>query len=163
MPLMACAVLVGALIGVPFDASGSFGRWALTTTVPVLAWIGIAGYFDSRRLVSKRLDVYLPRLPASFDGLKMVQISDLHVGPHTSREFLKEVKERVMKEEPDLVAITGDQVDDFAQDVDYFNAAFGELEAPCGVFAVPGNHDVYAGWGGSPSGIAEHGLSSVGQ
>jgi predicted MPP superfamily phosphohydrolase len=47
---------------------------------------------------------------------------------------------------PELIAITGDQVDDYSGDVAYFAAAFPDLAAPLGVFAVAGNHDVYAGW-----------------
>ena len=42
--------------------------------------------------------------------------------------------------------VTGDQVDDYARDVEPFAAAFSGLSAPLGVFAIPGNHDVYAGW-----------------
>ena len=47
---------------------------------------------------------------------------------------------------PDLIAITGDQVDDCAGDIEPFSRAFSTLAAPLGVFAIPGNHDVYAGW-----------------
>jgi uncharacterized protein len=47
---------------------------------------------------------------------------------------------------PDLIAVTGDLVDDFPRDVERYAAALGGLEAPLGVFAIPGNHEVYAGW-----------------
>jgi predicted MPP superfamily phosphohydrolase len=47
---------------------------------------------------------------------------------------------------PDLIAVTGDLIDDHAPDVDHYAAAFAPLAAPLGVYAVAGNHDVYAGW-----------------
>ena len=47
---------------------------------------------------------------------------------------------------PHLIAYTGDQVDDHPADIDFFAAALRTLEAPLGAFAIPGNHDVYAGW-----------------
>jgi predicted MPP superfamily phosphohydrolase len=75
-----------------------------------------------------------------------VQISDTHVGPHSSRRFLARVARAVQNEAPELIAVTGDLVDDFPPDMDHYAAALGELSAPLGVFVVPGNHDVYAGW-----------------
>lgn len=45
-----------------------------------------------------------------------------------------------------MIILTGDQVDDFARDVEPLGRALGDLSAPLGVFAVAGNHDVYAGW-----------------
>lgn len=146
LPLLSAATLGGGLMGLPFGASGAFGRGALGVTGAVLGVAAVAGFLGSRRLVVKRFDVRMARLPPAFDGLRVVQVSDLHVGPHTPKAFLRRVVERVRAEAPDLLAITGDQVDDFSHDVEGFNAAFGDLMAPLGSFAVAGNHDVYAGW-----------------
>ena len=158
-PLIAAGILLGALIGLPFGEIGSFGRWSLAISGPLLGLVVIKGYMDSRRLVVKRLNAHLPRLFSNFDGLRVVQISDLHVGPHTSRAFLERVRRAVQNEKPDLIAITGDQVDDFVRDVEHFNAAFGELRASLGVFVVPGNHDVYAGWEGVRRGLQRAGFT----
>jgi len=111
-----------------------------------LAVLALFGYAGTRRLVVRRLTVHMPRLPAAYDGLRVVQVSDLHVGPHTPRGFLERVARAARDEQPDLLVISGDQVDDFARDVELFNRAFADLAAPCGVFTVAGNHDVYAGW-----------------
>lgn len=100
----------------------------------------------------------MPRLPATFDGLKIVQISDVHVGPHTSRPFLERIATAVRVENADLIAVTGDQVDDFARDVECFLQAFGDLTAPLGTFAVAGNHDVFAGWSAVHRGLSDAGL-----
>jgi predicted MPP superfamily phosphohydrolase len=46
----------------------------------------------------------------------------------------------------DLIAVTGDLVDDYAPDGAHYASALGDLHAPLGVYVVPGNHDVYANW-----------------
>jgi predicted MPP superfamily phosphohydrolase len=158
-PLVAASILLGALLGLPFGESGNFGRWALALSGPLLGFIAVKGYMDSRRLVVRRLEVHLPRLPTAFDRLRVVQISDLHVGPHTPRAFLDRVRETVQDQEPDLIVITGDQVDDFARDVEHFNAAFGGLRAPLGIFVIAGNHDVYAGWEAVRRGLLRAGFN----
>ena len=47
---------------------------------------------------------------------------------------------------PDLVAVTGDLIDDRSEDVAVYARTIGALDAPLGVYIIPGNHDVYAGW-----------------
>jgi predicted MPP superfamily phosphohydrolase len=104
------------------------------------------GYVGTRRLVVRRLDVSYPELPTELEGLRIVQLSDLHVGPHTSRRHLARIAEAVRDAQPELIVLTGDQVDDYARDVEPLGLALGDLSAPLGVYAVAGNHDVDAGW-----------------
>jgi uncharacterized protein len=144
--LLAPLGAVGALLGLPFGAAGGAARATLAVGGSALLLVALAGYAGSRRLEVRRLAVTLPDLPAWLEGLVVAQISDLHVGPHTSRRFLARVVDAVRAARPDLIAVTGDLVDDFPRDVDRYAAAFGALEAPLGVFAVPGNHEVYSGW-----------------
>ncbi len=146
LPLLAAAGLVGVLLGLPFSAAAGGGRLALALTAAALALLALAGYVGSRRLIVRKLDVLVEGLPAGLDGLRIAQVSDLHVGPHTSRRFLERVAAALRDGRADLIAITGDQVDDYAADVAHFTAAFAGIRAPLGVFAIPGNHDVYAGW-----------------
>lgn len=141
-PLAALGMLGGALAGSALAA----GRWTLLVGAVVLALFLLAGYIGSRKLVVRRLAIPVAGLPEPFDGLRVVQLSDLHVGPHTPRGFMRRVAERVRESEPDVIVVTGDLVDDFARDVDDYAAVFGGLAAPLGVYAIPGNHDVYAGW-----------------
>jgi uncharacterized protein len=110
LPLLALAGLIGALAGLPFGASGSVGRWALALAAVGLAMLGLVGYASTRRLVVRHLDVRFDHLPAGLEGLRVVQISDLHVGPHTSRRHLARVAKAVRDAQPELIAVTGDQV-----------------------------------------------------
>jgi len=144
--LLAAPSLAGALLGLPFGAAGAVARAALAVGGAALLLATLAGYVGSRRLEVRRLVVTLPDLPAWLDGLVMAQVSDLHVGPHTSHRFLARVADAVRAARPELIAVTGDLVDDFARDLDHYAAALGGLEAPLGVFAIPGNHEVYSGW-----------------
>ncbi len=158
MPMLAIVTLAGGFLGLPFAAAGVAGRWALGVGATLIGIAALVGYVGSRRLVVKRFEVRMPRLPPAFDGLRVVQISDLHVGPHTPHRFLARVAETVQKSNPELIVITGDQVDDFARDVELFNDAFGALEADHGTFAIAGNHDVYAGWDAVRDGLSAAGF-----
>jgi predicted MPP superfamily phosphohydrolase len=146
LPFAAAAAVLGMLIGIPFGHSLLFGRLASGGVVGATALVLLAGYFGSRRLVVREVDASVPELPAAFDGVRIAQISDLHVGPQTSRRFLARVAAAVGRATPDIIAVTGDVVDDRAEDVPWYAAAFATLEAPLGVYIIPGNHDIYAGW-----------------
>lgn len=146
LPLVAGGGLLGLLVGTALGAPVVGGRVAAGIVLAVMGLLFAAGYVGSARLVRRSVDVTVPGLPAAWDGVRIAQISDLHVGPHTSRRFLGRVADTVSDLTPDLIAITGDLVDDRAEDVAHFAAAVGRLRAPLGVYLIPGNHDVYAGW-----------------
>lgn len=143
---LALAGGVAALLGLAFDAGARTGQVVILVLSALLVLAGIAGYFGSRRLVVRTV-VLRPRgLPAGLDGLRIVQLSDLHVGPHTPVKQLGRIATATRSAKAHLIAYTGDQVDDYPADIDHFRAAFAGLTAPLGVYAIPGNHDVYAGW-----------------
>lgn len=144
--MLALAGLAGLVVGLPFAAPRSVGRWVVAGVGATLAVAAVWGYVGTRRLVVRPLDVSVADLPPGLEGMRIVQLSDLHVGPHTSRRHLARIAEAVQRARPDLIALTGDQVDDYARDVEPLGRALGGLRAPLGIVAIPGNHDVYAGW-----------------
>jgi predicted MPP superfamily phosphohydrolase len=146
LPLVAAGGLLGLLGGLPFGHALTTGRIAAGVVLVAVSSILFAGYFGSRRLVVREVEVVVPDLADAFDGLRIAQLSDLHVGPHTPRRFLARVLETTRRMAPDLIAVTGDLIDDRAEDVAVYARTLGELDAPLGVFVIPGNHDVYAGW-----------------
>jgi predicted MPP superfamily phosphohydrolase len=89
-----------------------------------------------------RLDIPLPRLGKAFQGYKIIQISDLHIGTWLNRTRLEGVVEMVNREAPDLVAITGDFV---THDPELFEedlvSALSLLEPKDYSVAILGNHD----------------------
>ena len=146
LPLVAIGGTIGVLIGALAGHALIGGQIAAATVIVVAGLFLVAGYIGSRKLVVRRVDASIPGLAPEFDGLTIAQVSDLHVGPHTSRHFLSRVVNAVRDARPDVIAVTGDLVDDRPEDVTAYASALGELEAPLGVFMIPGNHDVYAGW-----------------
>jgi predicted MPP superfamily phosphohydrolase len=143
---MATAGVLAFIAGAPFGAARRAGEIAPIAVGGAIAAGALVGYAGSRRLRTVNIEARLTGLPRGLDGLRMVQVSDLHVGPHTSRAYLKRVLQAVHEAEPEVIAITGDQVDDYGPDIEHFARAFSSLRAPLGVFTIPGNHDVYAGW-----------------
>ena len=148
LPIATLAWLAGFVAGAPFGAGLATAQAVLLGAVALLLALFAVGYAGSRRLVVRELMVTVPGLPDAFNGFRIAQISDLHVGPHLPARTHKQIVAVVERHTPDLIAITGDLVDDHAGDTEDFVAAFAALSAPSGVFAVPGNHDVYAGWAG---------------
>jgi len=146
LPLTAAAGLLGILIGALARAPLDEGRIGAGIMAAFLAVMFVAGYVGSRRLVRNEMEAWLPNLPAEFEGTRIAQISDLHVGPHTPRRFLARVRVALVDGRPDLIAITGDLVDDRWEDVATFARELGPLRAPLGVFVIAGNHDVYSDW-----------------
>ena len=145
-PFLAGAGIVGVLIGLLFGAPADGGRTALGIVGAILVVLGIAGWIGTHRLRTSRLTASWPDLDPRLDGLRIAQVSDLHVGPHISPRFLARVRAALDAAQADMVFVTGDVVDDFAPDIDIYARAFGSLTAPLGVWVSAGNHDVYAGW-----------------
>lgn len=146
LPIAAVAAVVGMLVGWPLGMPLLLGRLLAAAALAVAGIVLLAGYVGSKRLVVREVEARVPALDPALDGLRIVQISDLHVGPHTSRRYLARVADTVARAVPDLIAVTGDLVDDRAEDVAWYAAAFAGLRAPLGVYLIPGNHDIYAGW-----------------
>jgi uncharacterized protein len=155
LPLVSGAGIVGLLIGAIVGAPIQGGRIAAVTVLGAMAALFLIGYVGTRRLVVRSIDATIPGLPAEFDGLRIAQISDLHIGPQTSKRFLAEVDRTIAALAPDLIAVTGDLIDDRAEDVAHYAAGLGSLDAPLGVYLIPGNHDVYAGWPAVEQGLRD--------
>jgi uncharacterized protein len=158
LPLVAIPSLVAWLVGLPFGQALAWGRFVALAMVALVALFYAAGYWGAQRLVVRKLTITFPDLPEGLHGMTIAQLSDHHVGPHTNRSLLRRAVAAVEREKPDIIVHTGDQVDDYHQDVDHFVKAFGALKAPLGVYAIAGNHDVYAGWPGVRAGMEAAGM-----
>ena len=91
------------------------------------------------------MDVPIDGLPAEFDGYRIAQVSDLHVGPTIGADFAQTVVDTVNGLRPDLVALTGDLVDGSVEHLSEGIAPLGSLKSQDGVFFVTGNHEYYSG------------------
>jgi len=89
----------------------------------------------------RKQKLVIPNLPKSFVGLKIVQISDLHIGSFISDEPLQKVVQLIKEQKPDLIFVTGDLVNEIAEEALPFMAILKEITAPMGTFSILGNHD----------------------
>lgn len=86
-------------------------------------------------------EIYLRRLPRALDGFRIVQLTDIHHSPLTGRAEIEQAVEIANRLRPDVVALTGDYVSHEREYAAPAAEMMGHLQAPCGVFAVLGNHD----------------------
>ena len=106
----------------------------------VVLWWGAA---VDRYSIDVREQVFVSdRLPEVFDGLRIAQISDLHVGTFGhDTAFVSELVQRVNALNPDIIVFTGDIVNRHTDELPPFAPVLAGLEAPLGVYSILGNHD----------------------
>ncbi|WP_395857811.1 metallophosphoesterase [Cystobacter fuscus] len=95
--------------------------------------------------VVNEVAVKLPGLPRALDGITIVQLSDIHVGPLIRRRFMDELVARTNDLKGDLVCITGDLVDGSVGELGHAAAALRELRSRFGMYFCTGNHEYYSG------------------
>jgi predicted MPP superfamily phosphohydrolase len=128
------------------DPAGQASAWRAALVAGVALTAGSLGIREALRPPRlRRLEIRLARWPAPLDGFRIVQISDIHIGPILGRHFARELTERVNALSPDLVAVTGDLVDGAVRQLADEVAPFAGLRARHGAFFVTGNHDHYSG------------------
>lgn len=96
----------------------------------------------------KRKTLTFPNLPQAFDGVKVVQISDMHSGSFASVDNIRRAFDLILDQKPDIILFTGDMVNNKADEVEQFKDELARLKAPLGVYSVLGNHDYgdYVEW-----------------
>ncbi|WP_316842664.1 metallophosphoesterase [Pedobacter gandavensis] len=112
----------------------------ITAAIPLtsLSWGIVRGAYDYKII---RRTLILPNLPASFEGMKLGQISDIHSGSFYDPRAVLGGVEMLMSEKPDVVFFTGDLVNDLATEMRDYQDIFKKVKAPLGVYSVLGNHD----------------------
>lgn len=90
-----------------------------------------------------RMELKFADLPPGLDGLKLLQLSDLHVGPMLGPPTVARWRAIAQREAPDLLLVTGDLVDSLPEEVGPFIDSFKHFPAPLGRFAILGNHDYF--------------------
>lgn len=116
----------------------------LGVLVFILLWWGIL--FTRHDIVVNEVDITSAKLPESFDGFKVLQFSDAHVGTWGSdTTFVSKLVDRINSSGADMIVFTGDIVNRRSSEIDPFIPVLRRLKAPNGVYAILGNHD-YAGY-----------------
>ena len=119
----------------------------IATAVPALT-MGygiISGAYNYR---VRKTQIYLDNLPASFDGIRIAQLSDIHSGSFFNKTAVEGGIDLLLNEKPDVVFFTGDLVNDRADEMKDYQPIFSKVKAPLGVYSTLGNHDYgnYTEW-----------------
>ncbi len=145
------ALWLAARFGGPNEPADPARRLLLARAIAGTVGVGVAGLsaLGLRSALGavqvKELEVPIRNLPAALAGLRLVQISDVHIGPLLRKEWVQGVVARVRSLAPDLIAITGDLVDGSVAELSAQAAPLAGLSAPRGVWFVTGNHEYYSG------------------
>jgi len=114
----------------------------LGASVPFVAGAYGALYGRTNLEVAKRR-IHLARLPKGFEGFRIAQLSDFHIGPFMSADEIRRYVALTNQLNPDLIAVTGDFVTWDAGTQDAVVEVVSELKAPFGIYGCLGNHELW--------------------
>jgi uncharacterized protein len=129
------------------SAEGGVGRKAFLVQTGALFATSIAAAMTygvtkgSHRYRVIRQKLLIKDLPNEFDGLKVLQISDIHSGSFWNKVAVEKGVMKIVEEEADLIFFTGDLVNNDTTEMDEYLEVFKKITAPLGVFSILGNHD----------------------
>ncbi|TGN09632.1 metallophosphoesterase [Leptospira bandrabouensis] len=142
-------VLFSSLVqfGFPLDGVTEVKNFSLAfSTIVAATALSSLGFFNAHvRLQYKRVFVPIKDLHPDLEGFKIVQISDVHIGPTIKGRFLERVVKRINLQKPDVVVITGDLVDGPVTTLKHHLKPLGNIQSKYGTFYVTGNHEYYSG------------------
>jgi uncharacterized protein len=104
-----------------------------------------ARWWERHRPQIVEREAYVPDLPPELDGLRVVQLSDLHIGKLNSAELMEKAVALAQSLAPDLVLLTGDFVTYSGKDAFGLSPILKQLSPKLGVYACLGNHDHWEG------------------
>jgi predicted MPP superfamily phosphohydrolase len=115
--------------------------------VPLAVALIIVGYgfFEARQIRTERVEIRSVKIPMAAGKIRIVQISDVHVGVLVRQGRLAAMLRKVREASPDLLVATGDLVDGQLDSMAEAAAQLREIRPRYGKFAVTGNHEFYAG------------------
>ena len=109
----------------------------------VTALLSIVGLVQARCPRVKHVEIAIDDLPPQLDGYRIVQWSDVHVGPTIQRRFVANLVEKTNALDADAIAITGDLIDGYLGELRDQVAPLADLRARDGIYYVTGNHEYY--------------------
>ena len=144
MRLITGSCLLIAVPAVLFLVVWPFAGWCWALLLPIL-WEMLMAYgffFGWRHVIVRRATCVSPLLPASFNGYRVLQLSDIHIGTYLrNRRFIDKLVALVNDQHADLVVFTGDLVNVSAEEVIPFQYVLKQVSATDGVLSIMGNHD----------------------
>jgi predicted MPP superfamily phosphohydrolase len=119
-------------------------RAALYASVVLVVCATVWGLIEANSIRVENVTIRVPQFPKEKSPLRIVQISDLHLGGSTPASRVEKIARIVRELKPDLLVSTGDMVDGLVETLTHEAELLASLEAPLGKLAVTGNHDAYS-------------------
>jgi hypothetical protein len=116
-------------------------------TIQIVLVLAIYGYglFEARDIRLERVEIVSPKIPASPGRIRIVQISDVHLGLIVREGRLRRILAKIEEAHSDILVSTGDLVDGQLNHITKEATLLAGITPPLGKFAVTGNHEFYAG------------------
>jgi uncharacterized protein len=137
--------LAGRVSGTDLSFLTAYSKAYFITSVSVVVAIGIYGAFEAGAIRTERIVLYTPKVAAATGPIRIVQVSDIHLGLIVWEARLRRIVEQVRKAKPDILVSTGDLVDGQMNEPDGMSDLILALKPRYGKYAVTGNHEFYAG------------------
>ena len=103
-------------------------------------------YIEPKLLATTKIDIALPQLPKSLEGLRILQFSDLHLHDNVSNSFLSKLQKKINETSPDIIVFTGDFICySILSNRSRLKTFLKGLHAPLGCYCIFGNHDYEEG------------------
>jgi len=128
-----------------------FSRFSLSKAqcffIPLWLSVGITifGFFEALNIKTERVIIRTDTITQKIGRLKIVQISDVHLGLIVGKHRLQSIVEQIKAEKPDILVSTGDLVDGQMNNLSGLAGMIREIPTKYGKYAVMGNHEFYAG------------------
>ena len=107
--------------------------------------ISVYGYFEAKDVRTEKIIINTSKIPEDVGRLRIVQISDIHLGLIVREDRLRSILSEVKKADPDILVSTGDLVDGQIDNLEKLAEPFQKINPRYGKFAITGNHEFYAG------------------
>ena len=121
-------------------------RWAYTTALAILsitlAYCIYGFTYQKTQVKIQEVDLQFKKLPSSFEGFKIVQISDLHLGTFKDTRAYENYIGIIRQLSPDMLIMTGDIINVSDKELEPYNALFSSIQPPYGKYSILGNHDI---------------------
>jgi predicted MPP superfamily phosphohydrolase len=129
--------------------------------VPLIFALAAAGYgyLEAKGIRLEHITIETSKIPEEMSGLRIVQISDVHIGLIVREHRLRNILDKVKKVNPDLLVSTGDLVDGQLNRLEGLAEILQNIRPVFGKFAITGNHEYYAGLDQSLAFIKEAGFT----
>jgi len=119
--------------------------YALMLPVILSLVLNVYGYFEAKDVRTERITIGSSKIPEKTGRIRIVQITDIHLGLVVREDRMRRIIEEVIKTEPDILVSTGDLVDGQINNLDEAMGLLREIRPKYGKYAVTGNHEFFAG------------------